>query len=98
MGRLRQQFGLKLQPPTHVMSVNLFLGKLLLYVELGVLGDETVGSELADDPPDSSVEQPLGAHTESNGSHEVIPPGKMRVSLSKGPAQGSKLSRPVAKR
>jgi len=59
--------------------VDVLLGELPLYVELDVWGDEAGGSELADDPPDSSVEQPLGAHTESNGSHDRIPPGKIRV-------------------
>jgi hypothetical protein len=64
--------------------MNLFLGELLLYVELDVLGDEAVWSELADHPPDPPVEEPLGAHTESNGSHEITPPGKRMVWLSKG--------------
>jgi hypothetical protein len=59
--------------------MDLLLGELLLYVELDVLGNEAVGSELADDPPDPPVEEPAGAHRESNGSHVMTPPGKMRA-------------------
>ena len=78
-GGRSKRFPLKLEPGRSIVSVDLLLGKFLLYVELNVLGNEAVGGELADDPPDPPVEEPLGAHTESNGSHRIAPPGKRKV-------------------
>jgi hypothetical protein len=44
------------------------LRKLLFYEELDVLGDIPFGRQLADHAPGPPVEQPLGAHTDANGS------------------------------
>jgi hypothetical protein len=64
----------------------------LFHEKLGVLGDEAVGGELADHTPSPPVDQPRGAHTESNGSHVIVPPGKIRVWSEIGLCRGSKLS------
>ena len=59
------------QSPFGEVRMNLLLRKLLLYLELDILGDKAVGGELADDAPDPPVEEPPRAHSEPNGSHDT---------------------------
>jgi len=88
----------KPQSACRVMSKYFILADLLLYEKLHVLGDEPIGCELADHTEGPPVQEPLGAHTESNGSHEIAPWGRIRVWSSSGRRRGSKLSRPMARR
>ena len=55
------------------------LRQCLLDVELHVEDGELIGTELADDSEGATVPEPLGPHTESNGSHEIEPPAWRRV-------------------
>ncbi len=75
-GFLQRCVGGKPQPPLRIQRENLRFAVLLFYVELDVLGDITAIGELADDAKGPPVQEPLAAHTESNGSHRVIPFGK----------------------
>jgi len=78
-GFLGRSVGGKPQPPLRIQGENLRFGVLLFYVELDVLGDETAIGELADDAEGPPVQEPLAAHTESNGSHVMAPFGKSTV-------------------
>jgi len=78
-GFLGRGVGGKPQPPLRIQGENLRFGVLLFYVELDVLGDVMAIGELADDAKGPPVQEPLAAHTESNGSHEMTPFGKSTV-------------------
>ena len=75
-GFLGRSVGGKPQPPLRIQGENLRFGVLLFYVELDVLGDVAAIGKLTDDAKGPSVQEPLAAHTESNGSHEMAPFGK----------------------
>jgi hypothetical protein len=81
-----------------VLVVNFAFRQRQLSVKLDVEDNEAVGCRLQDDAEETSVEQPLGPHTESNGSHGMVPPEKIRVSSFKGPERGSQSRRPDDRR
>ena len=47
----------------------------LVEVELEVMDEELAGLKAAEDTEGPPVEEPLGPHAESNGSHAKVPPG-----------------------
>jgi len=65
----------KPQSACGIVGEDFFLRDFLLYEEFDVLGNEPIGGELADHTEGPPVHEPLGAHTESNGSHEITPWG-----------------------
>src|SRR3569623_1887540 len=66
--------------------------------KLQIIRDELGCTELPNDAKGPFVEQPLGAHAESNGSHEICPPGYKRVSSESARARGSRARRSMATR
>jgi hypothetical protein len=67
--------GREVQFPEFVVAQNLMQHEFPFNTGVVFQGDQGIDLGLPDNPPDPSVGEPFGAHTDSNGSHVRTPFG-----------------------